>query len=92
MIIYLLAMAHGMWDPSSGTRDGTCAPVPWQRGVLTTGPPATTTTKSLQLCPTLCDPMDCSLPDSSIHGIFQGTGLEWGATAFSPGPPERSPK
>ena len=36
-----------------------------------------------QLCPTLCDPMDCSLPGSSIHGIFQAKVLEWGATAFS---------
>ena len=39
--------------------------------------------KSLQSCPTLCDPMDCSLPGSSIHGIFQARVLEWGATAFS---------
>ena len=31
----------------------------------------------------LCDPMDCSLPGSSIHGIFQATVLEWGAIAFS---------
>ena len=36
-----------------------------------------------QLCPTLSDPMDCSLPGSSIHGIFQATVLEWGAIAFS---------
>ena len=36
-----------------------------------------------QLCPTLSDPMDCSLPGSSIHGIFQARILEWGATAFS---------
>ena len=34
-------------------------------------------------CPTLSDPMDCSLPGSSIHGIFQARVLEWGATAFS---------
>jgi len=39
--------------------------------------------KSLQSCPTLCDPMDCSLPGSSIHGIFQAGVLEWGAIAFS---------
>ena len=32
-----------------------------------------------QSCPTLSDPMDCSLPDSSIHGIFQARVLEWGA-------------
>ena len=36
-----------------------------------------------QLCPTLHDPMDCSLPGSSVHGIFQVRVLEWGAIAFS---------
>ena len=59
--------------------------------------------KSLQLCPTLCDPkvksesevtqscltlsdpMDCNLPGSSIHGIFQARVLEWVAIAFSEG-------
>ena len=35
-----------------------------------------------QLCQTLCDPMDCSLPGSSTHGIFQARVLEWGAIAF----------
>ena len=39
--------------------------------------------KSLQSCPTLCNPMDCSLPGSSAHGIFQARVLEWGAIAFS---------
>ena len=37
-----------------------------------------------QSCPTLSDPMDCSLPGSSIHGIFQARVLDWGAIAFSP--------
>ena len=36
-----------------------------------------------QLCPSLSDPMDCSLPGSSVHGIFQARVLEWGAIAFS---------
>ena len=36
-----------------------------------------------QSCPTLCDPMDCSLPGSSVHGIFQARVLEWVAIAFS---------
>ena len=36
-----------------------------------------------QSSPTLGDPMDCSLPGSSIHGIFQARVLEWGAIAFS---------
>ena len=35
-----------------------------------------------QSCLTLSDPMDCSLPGSSVHGIFQATVLEWGAIAF----------
>ena len=36
-----------------------------------------------QWCPTLSDPMDCSLPGSSVHGSFQARVLEWGAIAFS---------
>ena len=36
-----------------------------------------------QLCLTVSDPMDCSLPGSSVHGIFQARVLEWGAIAFS---------
>ena len=36
-----------------------------------------------QSCPTLCDPMDCSPPGSSVHGIFQARVLEWIAVAFS---------
>ena len=39
--------------------------------------------KSLQSYLTLCDPMDCSLPGSSVHGILQARTLEWGAIAFS---------
>ena len=38
-----------------------------------------------QSCPTLCDPMDCSLPGSSVHGIFQARILEWVAISFSSG-------
>ena len=41
--------------------------------------------KSLQSCPTVCDSMDCSLPGSSVHGIFQARVLEWVATAFFSG-------
>ena len=39
-----------------------------------------------QLFPTLHDPVDCSLPGSSVHGIYQARVLEWGATAFSSDP------
>ena len=35
-----------------------------------------------QSCATLCDPMDCSLQGSFVHGIFQARVLEWGANAF----------
>ena len=38
--------------------------------------------QSLRSCLTLCDPMDCSLPGSSVHGIFQARILEWVATSF----------
>ena len=41
---------------------------------------------SRSVCPTLSDPMDCSLPGSSIHGIFQARILEWGATNYAPTP------
>ena len=39
--------------------------------------------KSLQLCPTLCDPRDGSLPGSSVPGILQAKTLEWDAISFS---------
>ena len=39
--------------------------------------------KLLRSCPTLSDPMDCSLPGSSVQGIFQARVLEWSAIAFS---------
>ena len=39
--------------------------------------------EAAQSCLTLSDPMDCSLPGSSVHGIFQARVLEWGAVAFS---------
>ena len=38
-----------------------------------------------QSCPTLCDPIDCSLPGSSVHEIFQAIVLEWIAISFSRG-------
>ena len=41
--------------------------------------------KSLQSCPTLCDPMDCSPPDSSVQGIIQAGILEWVAMSSSRG-------
>src|SRR5574341_1432522 len=43
-----------------------------------------------QSCPTPRDPMDCSLPGSSIHGILQARVLEWGTIAFSMNPTKAS--
>ena len=45
--------------------------------------PAAAAAKSLQLCPTLCDPIDSSLPGSPIPGILQARTLEWVAISFS---------
>ena len=36
-----------------------------------------------QSCPTLCNPMDCSLPDSSVHGILQSIVLEWTVISYT---------
>ena len=49
------------------------------------GAAAAAAAKLLQSCPTPRDPMDCSPPGSSIHGVFQARVLEWGAIAFSDG-------
>ena len=46
---------------------------------------AAAATKSLQLCPTLCDPIDGSPPGSSVPGILQARTLEWVAISFSTG-------
>ena len=58
----------------------------WQECSLPLAPPGKPqvdlAAKSLQSCPTPSDPMDCSPPGSSIHGIFQAGVLEWGAIAF----------
>ena len=43
----------------------------------------TAAAKSLQSCPTLCDPIDSSPPGSAVPGILQARTLEWGAIAFS---------
>ena len=44
---------------------------------------ASAAAKSLQSCPTLCDPINSSPPGSTVHGIFQARVLEWGAIVFS---------
>jgi len=54
-----------------------------QDNILEFGVVAAAAAKSLQSCPTLCNPMDCSLPGFSIHGILQARTLEWVAISFS---------
>ena len=68
------------WQPSEGT-----VYVCGGKGCLNrvSSSPTANTTKALQLCSTLCDPMDCSLPGFSIHGILQARTLEWVAISFS---------
>ena len=51
--------------------------------VSSDGEPVLCCAKSLQSCPTLCDPMDYSLPGSSVQGILQARILEWVAVSFS---------
>ena len=52
-------------------------------GILERQCSAAAAAKSLQSCPTLCDPMDCGLPGFSVHGILQARTLEWVAISFS---------
>ena len=56
---------------------------PLQANLERSAAAAAAAAKSLQSCPTLCDPMDCSLPGFSVHGILQARTLEWVAISFS---------
>ena len=58
---------------------------PWGHKESDTTAAAAVAAKSLQSCPTLCDPIDGSPPGSSVHGIFQAGKLEWVAISFSRG-------
>ena len=62
---------------------GLCTSTAESLGSIPDHETAATAAKLLQSCPALSDPMDCNLPGSSIHGIFQARVLEWGAIAFS---------
>ena len=77
-------------DPRDGSPRG--APRPWDSPGQNTGVGChfllqcvrvKSESEVIQLCPTLGDPMDCSPPGSSVHGIFQARVLEWSAIAFS---------
>ena len=59
--------------PGSGRSSGEWNGYPLQYSCLESA----SESEVAQSCPTLCNPMDCSLPGSSIHGIFQARVLEW---------------
>ena len=69
---------HQGGSPSTAKEDN-----PSQIHPLYTCIPAAAAAKSLQLCPTLCDPIDSSPPDSPVPGILQARTLEWVAISFS---------
>ena len=74
-ILSLFITPHNTRDLSSPTRGGTCVFCFKTLSPWTAREVSATAAKSLQSCPTLCDPMDYSLPGSSIHGIFQARVL-----------------
>ena len=95
-IIYLLLLLLSHFSVSDSVRphrwQPTRLPCPWDSPGKNTGVgchfflqcrKVKSESEAAQSCPTLSDPMDCSLPGSSIHGIFQARVLEWGAIAFS---------
>ena len=74
----------GPWCVGSPwTRDGTCVSCTGRWILNFPGPAAAAAAKSLQSCPTLCDPTDGSPPGSSVHGILQARTLEWVAISSS---------
>ena len=77
--MFLFFGLKGILAPWSGIKP---APPTLEGEVLT---PELPEVKVIQLCPTLCDPMNCSLPDSSVHGILQTRILEWVAIPSSKG-------
>ena len=70
-----------MWQSSPVSRNGHTSV--GEKEVIKNKGQEYTESEVTQSCPTLCDPMDCSLAGSSVHGIFQTRVLEWGAIAFS---------
>ena len=74
--------------PDAGIESTSLCLLLWQMDSLPLAPPAKPNkgekgSEVAQSCPTLCDPMDCRPPGSSVHGIFQARVLEWVAISFS---------
>ena len=75
---------HFLWDPNleiEGSSQVFFSPFHFLLKHVSAA--AAAAAKLLQSCPTLCDPMDCSLPGFPVHGILQATTLEWVAISFS---------
>ena len=90
--LLLLAAKLLQWRPTLCDPIDTRLPQPWDYPGKNTGVSChfllrcmkvISESEVAQSCPTLRDPMDCSLPGSSVYGIFQARVLEWGAIAFS---------
>ena len=84
-VIVLHSIRQKIWKTQQWPQDWKMSvfiPVP-KKGNAKECSTTTTTTKSLQSCPTLCDPMDCSPPGSPVPGILQARTLEWVAISFS---------
>ena len=85
----LLQSCLTLCDPRDGSPPGSPAPGILQQehwsGLPSPSPMHESESESefAQSCPTRCNPVDCSLPECSIHGIFQARVLEWGAITFS---------
>ena len=90
---WLLLLSHFscVWLCATHRRQPTRLPHPWDSPGKNTGVGCHFLLQCMkvksesevdQLCPTVSDPMDCSLPGSSVHGVFQARVLEWGAIAW----------
>ena len=74
-------------DKSKDCYEGSCYKGKWSLFMLETlDPAAAAAAKSLQSCPTLCDPIDGGPPGSPVPGILQARTLEWVAISFSSAP------
>ena len=90
LLLLLLSCFSHVWLCATHRRQPTRHPHPWDSPGKNTGVGChfllqcmKVKSEVAQSCPTLSNPMDCSLPGSSVHGIFQARVLEWGAIAFS---------
>ena len=79
----LWQMCHNYWKKKKERQEGSMESQ--KKASAGSGLAGSVCAQSLQSCPTLCDPMDCSLPGSSVHGILQARILEWVAMPSSRG-------